>query len=55
MKKKDVELKYESVERVSRWNLCQQLASAVYNSMQTNKKIKESILNVYRIGQETHY
>ena len=55
MKKKEEQLRYESVDRVARWNLCQQLASAVYTSMQTNKKIKESILNVYRVGQETYY
>lgn len=44
-KKKVVELKYESVERVSRWNLCQTLCSLVYKSDMQNEEIKHLIKN----------
>ena len=43
MEKKDEELRYESVDRVARWNLCQQLTSVIYKSFLTNKKIKISL------------
>jgi len=38
-KTKQVELKYEPVERVSRWNYCQQIASALYKSDITTNEI----------------
>ena len=49
MKKKNEELRYESVDRVARWNLCQQLTSVIYKSFLTNKKIKELIHSIYDI------
>lgn len=43
MKKKPIKLKYESVDRVSRWNLCQVLASLLYKSNLSNPDIKKEI------------
>ncbi len=40
MPKKSKELKYESIERVSRWNLCQQVAKLLYKSNRSNDDIE---------------
>jgi hypothetical protein len=40
MPKKNKELKYESVERVSRWNLCQQIAKFKYASDLSNDDLE---------------
>jgi len=42
-KKKNKELKYESVDRVSRWSLCQQVCSLLYKSNIPNELIEKEI------------
>jgi hypothetical protein len=46
MKKKKEELKYESVDRVSRWNYCQLIAKIILDSSITNEELKAVLLDV---------
>jgi hypothetical protein len=55
MRKKEKKLKYESVERVSRWNLCQYLASILYRSNKSNKDLIKIIEKSTGIGLSTTY
>ena len=43
-KRKNNKIKYESVERVSRWNLCQQIASYLYQGKKSNKEHEEMLI-----------
>lgn len=43
-KKKQPELKYKKLARVSRWNLCQQIASLLYQSELTEKELENGVL-----------
>ena len=42
-KKKSSKIKYESVERVSRWNLCQQITRLLYASEKSNVDLEKEI------------
>ncbi len=42
-KRKSNKIKYESVERVSRWNLCQQITRLLYASDFSNVDLEKQI------------
>lgn len=44
MPKKEKELKYEKVDRVSRWNYCQQIASLLYQSELSNEDLEKAAI-----------
>lgn len=40
MARKQKELKYESVDLVSKWNLCQKIAQLLYKSKRSNEDLE---------------
>ncbi len=42
-KRKSNKIKYESVERVSRWNLCQQITRLLYASDRSNDELAKQV------------
>lgn len=47
MKKKVEELKYEKVDRVSRWNYCQQISSQIFNSSISDQELQDILYNLH--------
>jgi hypothetical protein len=46
MPKKEQAMKYEKVDRVSRWNYCQQISSLIYNSSISDQELQDILFNL---------
>lgn len=54
-RKKNNELKYEPIEKVERWNVCQMLASILYRSEKSNNDIIKIVEKVADVNLATLY